>query len=566
MVNEQKQCRRCGSSFQISKEEVALLQKSSPVIGGKTYQLPMPTTCFQCNLQQRLAFYNCRSLYKRKCDITNKEIVSIHGPNKPFTVYEHNYWWSDKWDPLDYGRDIDFSRPIFPQIRELMESVPHIALAVLSTNVNCDFTNDNYKTKNCYLVFDGEQAENAYYGHTFVGLKDCIDFLAVQKSELCYECTHCYECYRLRHSQFCHNCSESWFLRDCIGCKDCFGCANLHQKQYCIFNEQKTKAEYESFIAKFDSRKHSHVQKMKAKAEEFFSTQPVKATRGVQNVNSSGDNISQCKDSEGCFDCNGMQDCRGCTDCLMSAKDCYRVHIWGDGMELVYNSALVGAQSRNLIGDYYVLIGCHDVYYSQWCSRSSNNLFGCIGLRHKEYCVFNKQYSKEEYEKLVPKIIEHMQQTGEWGEFYPPEISAFGYNDTMAQSFFPLKKEEALAKGFQWSDYEAPLEAEKTISADQLPDDISDIPDDVLNWAIICEKTGKPFRIIKQELLFYRSQKLPFPRKHPDQRHFDRFAFKNPYRLWDRKCDKCSKKIQTAYDPERQETVFCEECYLKEVY
>jgi len=31
-----------------------------------------------------------------------------------------------------------------------------------------------------------------------------------------------------------------------------------------------------------------------------------------------------------------------------------------------------------------------------------------------KYCILNKQYSKEEYEELVPKIIEHMQKTGEW--------------------------------------------------------------------------------------------------------------------------------------------------------
>ena len=29
-------------------------------------------------------------------------------------------------------------------------------------------------------------------------------------------------------------------------------------------------------------------------------------------------------------------------------------------------------------------------------------------LRNKSYCILNKQYTKEEYEELVPKIIEHM--------------------------------------------------------------------------------------------------------------------------------------------------------------
>ena len=35
-------------------------------------------------------------------------------------------------------------------------------------------------------------------------------------------------------------------------------------------------------------------------------------------------------------------------------------------------------------------------------------------------------------------------------------LSPFGYNETIAQDYFPLTREEALAKGFNWSDYEAP--------------------------------------------------------------------------------------------------------------
>lgn len=44
----------------------------------------------------------------------------------------------------------------------------------------------------------------------------------------------------------------------------------------------------------------------------------------------------------------------------------------------------------------------------------TKNCFGCIGLRNKQYCILNKQYTKEQYEELVPKIIEHMTKTGEW--------------------------------------------------------------------------------------------------------------------------------------------------------
>jgi len=63
-----------------------------------------------------------------------------------------------------------------------------------------------------------------------------------------------------------------------------------------------------------------------------------------------------------------------------------------------------------------------------------------------------------------------------------------------------------------------------------------------LNWAIECEITKKPFKIIREELEFYRKHNLPIPRRHPDQRHLDRMKLRNPRKLFMRKCDKCKKR------------------------
>ena len=146
-------------------------------------------------------------------------------------------------------------------------------------------------------------------------------------------------------------------------------------------------------------------------------------------------------------------------------------------------------------------------------------------------------------------------------------MSPFGYNETVANEYFPLSKQEALDKGFNWSDYEAPFpKVEKIIPASKLPQEITDIPDDILNWAIECEITKKPFRIIKAELEFYRKHKLPIPKRHPDTRHADRMKLRNPRKLYDRNCDKCKKDIETTYSSERKEIVYCETCYNKNIY
>ena len=45
--------------------------------------------------------------------------------------------------------------------------------------------------------------------------------------------------------------------------------------------------------------------------------------------------------------------------------------------------------------------------------------FGCVNLKRNKNCILNKQYSEGEYKKLALKVIEHMKETGEWGEFFP---------------------------------------------------------------------------------------------------------------------------------------------------
>jgi len=83
--------------------------------------------------------------------------------------------------------------------------------------------------------------------------------------------------------------------------------------------------------------------------------------------------------------------------------------------------------------------------YTELCNNS-NHCFGCIGLRKKEHCIFNTSYSTQEYESLVGKIIGHMKNTDEWGEFFPHHLSPFGYNETVAEEYFPMTEVEVKSK------------------------------------------------------------------------------------------------------------------------
>ncbi len=558
----QKKCKNCGVQFTIEDEDLKFYEKVSPVFNGKKYLIPLPELCSDCRQQRRLAFRNERMLYKSRCSLCGEPMISIYSPDKEYFVYCSNCFWGDKWNALSYGRNFDFSRSFFEQWKELWDIVPKLGLLVLGDNVNSDYTHDNYRLKNCYLVFDGEQAQDCYYGETFDHLKDSIDFLAVKHSELLYECVNCQNCYNLIFSRYCHNCSDSAFLIDCVGCKNCFGCANLHRKEYYIFNKPHTREEYEKKMRFLKLHQYKNLQKTQHLFEDFCVNQPKKVYRGQMNENVTGDNLTQCKNTFESYDCNGLRDCKFCTNMLMGANDCMDINIWGDRLNLAYNSAGVGAGAQSMIGCYYCGFDSNNIYHSAFCWKGSSDLFGCVGLTHKKYCILNKEYSKAEYYELVGRIARHMQKTGQWGEFFPIPLSSFGYNETVAQEYFPLTKEQAANKGYKWKDPDPKEYEDQTYN---LPDDIFEIHDSITNEILACVDCGKNYKIIKQELSFYKKIKLPIPRKCPDCRHKVRMAFRNPRKLYNRKCDKCGIAIKTAYAPNRPEMIYCEQCYLKEI-
>jgi len=282
----------------------------------------------------------------------------------------------------------------------------------------------------------------------------------------------------------------------------------------------------------------------------------------VQSEDSTGDLLFYSKDCKECFDSINMQDCRYCTDAIdvKDALDIYHVG-WA---EMMYEC--------HAITNAYNLIACHFTYDNKNamycdCTQNSHDLFGCAGMNQASFCILNKQYSEKEYKALVEKVIEHMRKTGEWGEFFPLQFIPFGYNHSRAQEYFPLTEDQATSRGIPWSQFESPPpDVKRIIPASQLPESIAEVPDDILEWAVRCELSQRPFRIIKQELDFYRRTGLPIPRRHPDQRYLDRMAQRRPRKLSTRDCMKCGKKIETAYAPGRPEIVYCEKCYLKEVY
>lgn len=548
-----KQCKQCQSSFEVLDADRDFY---------KMMQVPEPTFCYLCRMQRRLTYRSERFLYHRKCDLSGKQIISTYSTDKPFPVYANSEWWSDKWDPRDYGRDFDFSRPFFEQFFELRNDVPRLNLIQQEPMENSDYCNAAGKCKNCYLCFSSNGNEDCYFCTWINYCKNCLDCFSINLSELCYECVGCRDCYNLKYSSDSVGCKNSAFLRNCQSCTDCFGCTNLRGKQYYIFNKPHTKESYEAFMKQVDLGSYQVVSNMKERFHEVVNDMVVKEFEGVNNQNSLGNYIRNNKNAYLCFEVENCEDTRY-SICLFKAKNSMDHSHWGDGTENVYECQAVGYGSSNIRFSNLCTISSSDLTYCDHCF-TSRNCFASVGLKKNEYCILNKQYSKEAYEALVPKIIEHMKKTGEWGEFFPSKFSPYAYNESLAYEQIPLSREEVLARGWGWHDEQR----EKTYKGSpyKIPDHIKDVDDDILDSILVSEKSGIPYKIIPQELKFYKEKNIPIPRITPDERHWERLKKRNPRILWDRHCEQCQKTIKTSYSPERPEKVYCEDCYLKNIY
>jgi len=588
-VEERKICQNCKSQFTIEPDDFSFYEKM---------QVPAPTWCPECRMIRRFIWRNEHFLFRRSDSKTGETIFSTFHPAVQASIYDVEFWNSDGWDAMEYCRDYDFSRPFFEQFRELLYAVPWPSRGIVNL-VNSDYCANASYLKNSYLCFDGRGFENCGYviGGWFT--KDSFDVYQTRHAEVSYEGYMMDECYRAFHCVNVEDCHDVWFSRNLIGCQSCFGCMNLRNKNYHVFNKPYSKEAYRDFMAQFRSGSYAVVEEMKAKAYAFWMGHPMRFTLGINNVNCTGEHIEHSKNVRESFIVHGGENLRYCQFMGGSAADSYDYSIWGDKSSEIYESSQVGDESTQVKFSNYSFPGLREVEFSFHC-RSSTNLFGCVGLKKKQYCIFNKQYSKDEYLKLREKIIAHMNEKPytdkqgreyRYGEFFPPEFSPFAYNETIAQDFFPLTKEEAEAKGYLWREPET-REYQTTVNAGDLPDAIEDVKDDMLQEIIKCSGCGKAYRIIEMELAFYRRIKLPLPRLCPNCRFEARFKFVNPPKFWHSRCHcngatsdrrqgtreiytntvphfhgdaPCPNEFETSYAPGRPEIVYCENCYKTEV-
>jgi len=568
--NETKICQNCQKEFIIDKEDFSFYEK---------IKVPPPTWCPECRLIRRLAYRESRPLYKDTCGKCGKEIVSIYNTSSKIIAYCTSCFWSDTWDAVDYGSDYDFSRPFFQQFYDLQKITPREATGS-KNNTNCVYSNGDVRCKDCILTFDCFESINCYNSQVLLLSRDSIDSDSVVNGDHVYENFGCNGVYTTKFAYFSDECLNSSFIFNCIGCTDCFGCVNLRNKKYCIWNKQLSKDEYKKTIQEFSLGSYRSIINAKEKFLNLYNETPRRFALIKNSVDVTGNDIKNTKNCKNCFFTRqGVENSKYIFACGLLLKDSYDATFGGERSELFYETS-GGMQSQKCLF-CRAPNSCKNLEY---CDRLTNcsDCFGCAMLRNKQYCILNKQYTKNEYFSLREKIIENMNkipfidQIGrvyKYGEFFPSELSMWAYNESWAHKYFRLTEEEAIRSGYNW---QGKVVKEHTfdIKAEDLPDNLNDVSDNILNKVIECEHYDKNcneqctgvFRILPNEFNFYKQMDLALPRLCPMCRHYERLKYMNHIKLWHRKCmnNGCQNEFDTVYSPDDKFIVYCEECYKRE--
>lgn len=438
-------------------------------------------------MRQIMAWYPNKKFYQIKSAKSGQNIISVYPENTLIPIYSHEEWNSD--DYISPSLDVDFNKSFFEQFSQLQKIAPVVAL-LSNMQENSEFCQDSEGLKDCYIVFDSINCRDVYYSVRIYNSSSCCDVYWVMNSELLYDCVYMFSCYNTKYSFNCKQVSDSSFLYDCRNSQNCFMSFGLRNQQYCVYNKQYTKEEYESFINNIDFENYEEMMKYK----KYFLEEIVSKNRQNVNLldnceNSNGAYLKNCANVDAAYESFELKDSYNVFQCA-SGRDVLHAFMCNDRVELCFQSVATGIDAyntRNCVFTWH----SSDMEYCYLCINCSN-CFGCIGLKRKSYCIFNKQYSKEEYFEKRDLLIESMKKNGEYGKFFPIKLSPFKYEDTIAYDFFDCNK-----AGTFYKEYERLNEIAGQI-------DVTTIQ--------TCKISGKNFKFTDPELKFYQKNKIPLPR------------------------------------------------------
>jgi len=403
-------------------------------------------------------------------------------------------------------------KSVFTQFEELFYKQDHHALLMFYENENADYSDSSFGAKNVYLSYEvGDWAKNVCYSMmVYSNAEDVFGSSVVwNNASVVYNSYMVEWSSKVFYSSQIYGSSDVWRSTNLHWCHDCIWCSNLENQSYCIKNKQYSKSDY--MQAKQQLLTHFFETGVSVIPDESTNST---ATRNVTN-------------SENIFLSSQMSESRNILFGVWwnwSRWYCDWVSVWINSDDL-YATLATWTESSNLYCciEVWTSASCYYSYYLESCSFC----FGCIGLKNQSFCIFNKQYTKEERHKEVEKLFAEMEREWTLWSFFPGSMNPYYFNDTIAYlADDTFTKEEVEAAWY--------LRRDEEIKVD-IPDWVEIIPSNQLStfesieeWSLVIDPSilkkviqdeeWNYYRIVPMEYKFLKKRWLPLPREHWLQR------------------------------------------------
>lgn len=548
----------CEGEFEINNEDITFL---------KMLKVPPPNFCPTCRRIRRTGYMGILQLFKRACDAPehSESMISIFPAECPFPVYDYKYFIGEEFDPFSYGVEYQADESPVEVLYNLRKIFPVPSFLNRDPgSVNSEYSNGGRSTKNVYYAGGCFYSENVWYSSLVNKSKDVMDSRDLHKADHVYACMQSDNLYKTSFVYSSKDCTDSMFLFDCRNTNECFGCVGLRNAKHCVWNQQLSPDEYKEFMQSIYPLTREKIKDFLDKFKELIKTKPINASMNIGCENVDGVSLENCKNLSDVNLAENSENVRH-ADGLLSHNTSMDVLFSGGNSSLLYSSVNVGSQSSHVKFSAYCKF-CTNSEFIFNC-KNVDNCFMCFGLQDKSYCILNKQYSKEEYHKIVDEIKVEMMKRGEYADGVGLEFSPQPYNFSHGTISYPLPDEQIIKLGgFIASDPDINIGDMHVVSVADIPKTIEDTTDDILNVAIKCSVSGRSFKIIASELEFLRKMKIPIPEVHPSIRIKNLFSSLPLGIKYRANCNKCNKEMYSLFNPKDGYNLYCEKCYQQEVY
>ena len=498
-----------------------------------------------------------------------ESLLSFVHPDSPYQIITDKEWFSKEFEQTE--RELDPTKPFFDQFRELAYSIPVGNLRDDGSNVNCVGV-DIITSQDCYMFFSGYSNKHSLYSSISYESEDSCLVTNAKQIRSSYMINACADLHGCRYCFQNGKLIDCTFSFACDNLEHCYGTCNQSHKKYLFWNEQLSEGEWKKRMSEIDL---SDQRVWDAEVAKFHKMV-------VEEAYWSPD-----------FHLEPMEDWSG--EYLLNSTRVHDSYWVGDSLDLYYCWVVLGAQqsaftvwsgwgdtaylSVDLLSGHEVRMcmrvwRCQNIEYSMDC-YDCENCFGCVGLRKKKFHIYNKPYAEEAYWKKLDEIKCAMLDgstslttgRGEYGMFFPAEISQVGYEYSMGQLFLGYTDAELNAFGApRFDPTRGNVEVgSDVIRASELPHHLADVdPARHIGKPILDEKLGRMYTITAGELKFYQKHGLPIPKEHFLTRMTHLFRHANTPIPEDVTCVQCGVNVRTWKNAlfSGRRRILCRPCYL----